>query len=124
MLSENNNNFSENRKFLRINASDIGRLVCTIHISPEKNINLESTDISPGGFGAIIPSYHVANFHKGSAFSHCQINLPGMTHVSIRLVDMWPLNKNESDLTMLAGFEFTSDLDWLSTGLESCVMPD
>jgi len=71
-LPETNNDFVEHRKFLRLNASDVGRLTCTIHVSPEKTIELESTDISPGGFGATIPDYHVKSFHKGCEFAHCQ----------------------------------------------------
>jgi len=123
-LPETDNDFVEQRKFLRLNASDIGRLTCTIHLSPGKTIQLASTDISPGGFGAIIPNPHLKSFHKGSEFAHCQINLPGMTDISVRLVELWQQKKEGGNSSMLAGFEFTSPLDWLSTGLESCVMPD
>lgn len=123
-MPETNNNFVEHRKFLRLNARDIGRLTCTIHLGPEKTIELQSTDISPGGFGAIIPDVYMKSFHKGCEFAHCQINLPGMTDVSVRLVELWLQKKKDGESRMLAGFEFTSALDWLSTGLESCVMPD
>lgn|GEM_PF-7013555 len=123
-MPKTNNDFVEHRKFLRLNASDVGRLTCTIQVSPKKTIELESTDISPGGFGAIIPNHHANSFHKGCEFAHCQINLPGMTDISVRLVELWLLKKKDGESSMLAGFEFTSALDWLSTGLESCVMPD
>ena len=124
MSPEANNNFVEQRKFLRLNASDIGRLSCAIHVDPEKTIELEPIDISPGGFGATIPDYLVNSFHKGCEFAHCQINLQGMTDISIRLAELWLLKKKDGESSMRAGFEFTSPVDWLSTGLESCIIPD
>lgn len=123
-MPESNPIFIEHRKFIRLLASDVGRLTCTIPLGLEQTIALESTDISPGGFGAIIPDGYLENFRQGSEFSHCQINLPGMVNLSVRLVELWQLKKNDGEPSTFAGFEFTSPLDWLSTGLESCVMPD
>lgn len=123
-MAESNDNFVEHRRFVRLNANDIGRLTCTIPISKEQTIDIDSTDISPGGFGAIIPDAHLGHFYKGCEFSNCRINLPGMAGLTVRLVELWLLKKGDGESSTLAGFEFTSPLDWLSTGLESCVMPD
>jgi c-di-GMP-binding flagellar brake protein YcgR len=123
-MSKTNNGFVEQRKFLRLSADDIGLLTCTIPVSPQQTIILESTDISPGGFGAIVPDDFVQNFHLRDEFTHCQINLPSMEDVSIRLVGLWRPKGNDDKSGMFAGFEFISAIDWLSTALDSCVMPD
>jgi len=121
-LPETNSDIAEHRKFFRLSADSVGRLTCTIPLSPDKTIELESTDICPGGFGAIVPAYCQKDIHKGCEFAHCQINLPGMGDVSVRVAELMLLKTKDGESSLRAGFEFTSHPDWSLTGLESCAV--
>jgi hypothetical protein len=118
-LQEANNNFSERRKFLRLNAQVVGQPTCHIPVESGKVAVLALTDICPGGFGATIPEYLGKHFLKASEFCHCQIDIQGLEDVSVRIVDVWRLRSKAGEVSTRAGFEFTSEIDWLRTGLQS-----
>lgn len=109
----------DRRKHLRLNAKDVGQPTCCITLEPGRTIVLGLTDISPGGFGATIPDYLVRHFHKAREFSHCQINIPGLEDVAVRVVDLWHLRSHHGETTTRAGFAFTSTIDWTHTLLDT-----
>lgn len=119
-MPEADNHLVEHRKFLRLNAHVVGEPTCRVPLEADKTIELQLTDISPGGFGATIPEYLGKHFHKEREFSHCQINLTGLQDVSARVADIWRLKAKTGEVSLRVGFEFTSPIDWQATGLDSC----
>lgn len=119
-MSEASNDHIEHRKYLRLNAQVIGEPTCRILLEPDKTVELNLTDISPGGFGATIHEYLGKHFHKAREFSHCQISIAGLQDVSARVADIWRLKAKTGESSLRIGFEFTSAINWLDTGLESC----
>lgn len=111
--------FVEQRKFLRLNAHEVGQPTCVLPLESGREIELQLTDISPGGFGATIPEYLARHFHKGCEFLHCRVSLHGAEDVSVRVVDFWMLHGKGGEATMRAGFEFTSPIDWDSTDYQA-----
>jgi len=91
-----------------------------IPLESDKTVELHLTDISPGGFGATIPEYLGKHFHKEREFLHCQINLTGMQNISARVADIWRLKAKTGETSLRVGFEFTSTINWVDTGLNSC----
>lgn len=120
MMAEINNNHVEHRKFLRLNAQVVGEPTCKILLEPDKTVELNLTDISPGGFGATIHEYLGKHFQKEREFPHCQINITGLQDVSARVADIWRLRAKTGETSLRVGFEFTSPINWVDTGLDAC----
>lgn len=119
-MPEIDNNHVDHRKFLRLNAQIVGEPTCRIPLESDKTVELHLTDISPGGFGATIHEYLGKHFHKAREFSHCQINITGLQDISARVADIWRIKTKTGETSLRVGFEFTSTINWMDTGLDSC----
>lgn len=119
-MPDADNNFVEHRKFLRLNAQMAGYPTCKMPLESDKTIELQLTDISPGGFGTALPEYLGKHFHKGREFSCCQISIAGMNEVSVRVVDILRLRTKTGETSLRACFEFTTGINWMDTALASC----
>lgn len=111
---------TEQRRFSRLSADNIGKIHCIIPIGSDVSITLESTDICPGGFGAVIPLHCQKNIQRGREFAHCTLSLPGLDDVSVKVAELWMMRNKNGESSLRAGFEFTSTIDWSSTGLDTC----
>ena len=117
-MTDDTGDFVEQRKFLRLNSHEVGHPTCMVPLESGREIELQLTDISAGGFGATIPEYLARHFHKGCEFPHCRVSLEGAQDVSVRVTHFWMLHGKSGEASMRAGFEFTSPVDWVDSGLQ------